>query len=111
MLALRAKTDRGLFFGHAPVFPGFLFFRYVNKRIIYTDEPMDGVKPIPDFLPSPHALVLREDNVKVTLQSSRSSLEFFKGEATAHNTHYQRVIRRRLDDYATRRLRRVTPPS
>ena len=30
MSALHAEIDRGLFFGHAPVPPGILFFRYVD---------------------------------------------------------------------------------
>nr|VFJ48880.1 MAG: hypothetical protein BECKFW1821A_GA0114235_10213 [Candidatus Kentron sp. FW] len=62
--------------------------RSMNMKIHYTDEPMDGVKIIPDFLPSPQALARREETVKVTLRLTRSSVEFFKREATRHNTHY-----------------------
>ena len=29
MLALRAKADRGCFFNRTPIFPEFLFFRYL----------------------------------------------------------------------------------
>lgn len=36
---------------------------------------------VEDFLPAPADLVLREDNVKVTLSLSRRSLDFFKREA------------------------------
>jgi hypothetical protein len=36
---------------------------------------------IKDFLPPPSELVLREDNVKVTLSLSRRSIDFFKSEA------------------------------
>jgi len=72
----------------------------MRKRITYTDEPMDGATVIPDFLPSPEELALREDTVKVTLQLSRTSVEFFKREAALHHTPYQRMIRRLLDEYA-----------
>ena len=72
----------------------------MNKKITYTDEPMDGVKTIADFLPSPGELALREDTVKVTLQLTRSSVDFFKQEAALHHTPYQRMIRRLLDEYA-----------
>ena len=76
----------------------------MSKRITYTDEPMDGVRVIADFLPSPGELALREDTVKVTLQLTRSSVDFFKREAHLHHTPYQRMIRRLLDEYATRQV-------
>jgi hypothetical protein len=53
-----------------------------------------------DFLPPPDQLVLREEPVKVTIALSRRSVEFFKAEAARHNTQYQRMIRRLLDQYA-----------
>ncbi len=61
---------------------------------------MDDVRVIRDFLPRPEELALREDTVKVTLQLTRSSVEFFKREAALHHTPYQRMIRRLLDEYA-----------
>jgi hypothetical protein len=39
------------------------------------------VKIIKDFLPHSSELVLKDDNVKVTLSLSRRSIEFFKREA------------------------------
>lgn len=76
----------------------------MSKRITYTDEPMDDLRVVADFLPSPEELALREDTVKVTLHLTRSSVEFFKQEATVHRTHYQRMIRRLLDEYATHQV-------
>jgi len=76
----------------------------MSKRITYTDEPMDGVRVIADFLPSPEQLALREDTVKVTLQLTRSSVDFFKQEAAVHHTPYQRMIRRLLDEYAAHQI-------
>jgi len=73
----------------------------MKKKIEYTDEPMDNVKVISDFLPSPEELVLKDQTVKITLSLSKSSVDFFKKEAKKYNTQYQKMIRRLLDDYAT----------
>lgn len=54
---------------------------------------------MPDFLPSPEELVLKDDTVKVTIALSKSSIAFFKREAKKHNTQYQKMIRRLLDAY------------
>ena len=71
----------------------------MKKKIVYTDEPMGDVEVVADFLPSPAELAFREDGVKVTLALSKSSVEFFKSEASKHHTQYQRMIRRLLDAY------------
>ncbi len=64
------------------------------------DEPMGNVKIIPDFLPSPEELALKEETVKITISLSKASIEFFKNEAKKYNTQYQKMIRRLLDEYA-----------
>lgn len=74
--------------------------RFMKKKIKYTNEPMGKLKIIPDFLPKPSELVLKEDNVKVTLMLSRESVEFFKKEADELHTQYQKMIRVLLDVYA-----------
>lgn len=71
----------------------------MKKKIVYTDEPMGDVEVVADFLPSPAELAFKEDGVKVTLALSKSSVEFFKSEASKHQTQYQRMIRRLLDSY------------
>ena len=63
-------------------------------------EPLGDLKVIPDFLPRPEDLVLRDEGIKVTISLSKRSVEFFKGEARKYNTQYQRMIRRLLDAYA-----------
>jgi hypothetical protein len=63
---------------------------------------------IPDFLPRPEDLVLREEGVKVTISLSKRSIEFFKSEAKKYNTRYQKMIRRLLDAYAERYSRPLT---
>lgn len=71
-----------------------------RKRVKYTDEPIGEVNVVPDFLPSPDALVLKEETVKVTLFLTKDSVDFFKGEAETRHTHYQKMIRALLDQYA-----------
>jgi len=71
----------------------------MKKKIVYTNESMGEVEVVADFLPSPAELSLREDGVKVTLALSKSSVAFFKAEASKHQTQYQRMIRRLLDAY------------
>lgn len=72
----------------------------MSNKINYEEGPMDVVKVIPDFLPSPEELAFREETVKVTIALSRASVEFFKQEADKHHTSYQKMIRRLLDEYA-----------
>jgi predicted DNA binding CopG/RHH family protein len=71
----------------------------MNAKIKYTDEPLGQLEVVADFLPSPAELAFREDGVKVTLALSKRSIDFFKEQATKHNTQYQRMIRRLLDAY------------
>jgi predicted DNA binding CopG/RHH family protein len=54
-----------------------------------------------DFLPAPDQLVLKEDNVKVTIALRKTSVEFFKREARKHHTSYQKMIRQLVDWYTT----------
>lgn len=72
----------------------------MSKRIRYTDGPIGDVKVVRDTLPPPSVLAFREEQVKVTIGLSKSSVEFFKKEARRHNTQYQKMIRRLLDLYA-----------
>ena len=74
--------------------------KFMNSKINYEDGPMDEVKVVPDFLPSPEELAFREETVKVTIALSRASIDFFKQEADKHHTSYQKMIRRLLDEYA-----------
>jgi len=70
-----------------------------KKRIKYADEPLGKVRVVDDFLPPPEELVFKEDNVKVTITLSKSSVDFFKREAKRNHTQYQKMIRRLLDLY------------
>ena len=83
----------------------------MSARIKYTDEPIGDIEVIEDFLPSPEELAFRDETVKVTIALSRSSVDFFKGEAEKHNTPYQKMIRRLLDTYVERHKRPPTTGS
>ena len=71
----------------------------MKKKISYINEPLGEVEVIRDFLPPPSELAFREEGIKVTLALSKSSVDFFKLEASKHQTQYQRMIRRLLDSY------------
>ena len=77
----------------------------MSKRTVkYTAGEVGRVRVVEDFLPVPADLVLREDNVKVTLSLSRRSLDFFKREARKRRVPYQRMIRALVDTYAERQV-------
>ncbi|MBI5417524.1 CopG family transcriptional regulator [Candidatus Poribacteria bacterium] len=71
----------------------------MKRKIKYTNEPMGELKIVKDFLPPPEKLVLKEDNIKVTISLSKSSIEFFKDIAKKQDTQYQKMIRSILDFY------------
>jgi len=62
---------------------------------------MGELRVIKDFLPPPDQLVLKEENVKITIALKRSSVDFFKKEAQKHRTSYQKMIRQLVDWYAS----------
>ena len=74
----------------------------MRRRLRYTNEPIGEVRVVRDFLPPPEELAFREDAVKVTIALSKRSVAFFKAEASRHNTQYQKMIRRLLDQYVNR---------
>lgn len=73
----------------------------MKKKINYSGEKIGEVKVIKDFLPKPEDLILKEDTVKVTLNLSKASIDFFKGLAKKHDSQYQKVIRTLLDNYTS----------
>lgn len=72
----------------------------MKTKVKYTDGPIDDVKVVKDFLPPPDQLAFKEDQVKVTIGLSKSSVDFFKAEAKKNHTQYQKMIRHLLDLYA-----------
>ena len=67
-------------------------------------EAIEQAEVIPDFLPSPDRLVLREETVRVTLNLNKRSVDFFKSSARENGVPYQSMIRRVVDIYAERYL-------
>jgi len=77
----------------------------MKKKTKYTEEAIDDVRIVEDFLPPPENLVFREETIKITIALSRESVEFFKQVAKRNKTQYQKLIRRLLDEYAIRHKR------
>jgi len=73
----------------------------MKTKIKYSDGPIGDVKVVRDMLPPPQELAFKEEQVKVTIGLSKSSVDFFKQEAKKHHTQYQKMIRRLLDVYAS----------
>ena len=71
----------------------------MNANTRYTNEPIGEPRVIRDFLPAPHELAFREEDVKITITLSKKSVDFFKAEAARGDMPYQRMIRRLLDAY------------
>lgn len=83
----------------------------MSAKIRYTNEPLGKLKVVPDFLPKPEELILRDEGVKITIALSKRSVQFFKREAEKHGTQYQRMIRRLLDAYVQHHSRPPTGQS
>ncbi|MCP4473934.1 MAG: CopG family transcriptional regulator [Gammaproteobacteria bacterium] len=71
-----------------------------KKTVKYTKGDMGKSQVVPDFLPEPKSLALREETVKVTLSLTKESVEFFKQQADKHHANYQTMIRNLLTKYA-----------
>lgn len=71
----------------------------MNKRTNEPDFPIGRLTRVKDILPPPDKLVAPEDNIKVTLLLSKSSVRFFKQQAAQHRTKYQRMLRELVDRY------------
>lgn len=71
----------------------------MSKKIKYTDEPMKMSARVKDFLPPPSQLVKRPETVKVTLELTADSLNFFKQQAKLNHVPYQRMLRGLIDAY------------
>ena len=74
----------------------------MKRKIKYTDEPLGKINVVRDFLPPPEELAFKQENVKVTMTLSKSSVEFFKKVAHKYHSPYQKMIRSLIDAYAAR---------
>lgn len=83
----------------------------MKRTVKYTDEELGRLEVVPDFLPPPDQLVLKEDAVKITISLSKRSVDFFKAHAARSKVPYQKMIRSLLDSYAEQHSRRPTKRS
>jgi len=74
----------------------------MKKKIKYTNGPIGRTKLVEDFLPSPAELMKAEVNVKVTLNLSLTSLNYFKKLSKKSGIPYQKIIRNLLRIYVLR---------
>lgn len=72
----------------------------MKSKINYSDEPLGELRVVKDLLPPPERLILKEDQVKVTISLNKKSVDFFKRIAREHKTSYQKMIRRVIDLYS-----------
>lgn len=63
--------------------------------------PVGKLTRVKDFLPPPHELIMPEETLKVTIALNKSTVEFFKKQASRHHTKYQKMIREVLDRYTS----------
>jgi predicted DNA binding CopG/RHH family protein len=66
------------------------------------NEPTGKLRTIQDFLPSPQELAKTDHRIKITIELDEATVLFFKREAEAQNTKYQRMMREILNYYAKR---------
>ena len=71
------------------------------KSPSYTNVPIGKIEIVKDFLPTPEELVLKDATVKVTLNLSKTSIDFFKSIAQKNGSQYQKIIRLILDSYSS----------
>ncbi|MDX2113410.1 MAG: CopG family transcriptional regulator [Alphaproteobacteria bacterium] len=82
----------------------------MKKKIRYESNPFGKVRlgkqvklaGLPLALPTPRELAEAEQTTKITLSLSSRSLRFFKEQADQFDIPYQVMIRRLLDEYASR---------
>ena len=73
----------------------------MKKKIKYSNEPLNELNLVSDFLPTPQQLSVRNRSTKITISLSTESVNFFKDQANQHDMQYQKMIRQLLDDYVT----------
>ncbi len=79
----------------------------MKKKITYKAAPADiadaimSSESIDDFLPAPELLIKKEDNVKITISLSKSSVNFFKEKAKKAGVPYQTMIKTVIDRYSS----------
>ena len=77
----------------------------MKKKIRYKKAPKDiadaisSSNKIEDFLPKPEELVLKEENIRITMNLTKRSVDFFKKKAIETGVPYQKMIKSLIDIY------------
>ena len=74
----------------------------MKRKTKNQDKPIGKLRTVQDFLPSPQELAKADHRVKITIELDETTVSFFKKEAEAQNTKYQRMMREILNYYAKR---------
>ncbi|PKL17743.1 MAG: CopG family transcriptional regulator [Spirochaetae bacterium HGW-Spirochaetae-5] len=83
----------------------------MKKKTTYKSAPADLTEAImlsesiDDFLPAPEFLIKKEENVKITISLSKSSVDFFKEKAKKAGVPYQTMIKTVIDKYSSHYLK------
>jgi predicted DNA binding CopG/RHH family protein len=70
-----------------------------TSDVIYEEGTLGRLQAIKDFLPPPEELVKKEEKVKITLELSKQSVDYFKKAAKSQGVAYQAMIRSLVDRY------------
>jgi predicted DNA binding CopG/RHH family protein len=71
----------------------------MKRKIQYTDSPLGDYEIVDDFLPSPDKLIRKHENVRVTINLNKTSVNYFKNLAKERHTPYQKIIRTLIEYY------------
>ncbi|MFN7226469.1 MAG: hypothetical protein ACK5UY_04365 [Holosporales bacterium] len=63
-------------------------------------NPIGKITVVKDFLPQPSQLVTKKNTVRITMEFTKDSIDFFKEAAEHHHASYQAMIRNLVDAYA-----------
>jgi len=81
----------------------------MKRKIVYTDAPqeieeaIENGKIIPNFLPAPEFLVLKEaDTEEVSIPLNSGSLAFYRNYARKKRITYKKLISSVLENYASK---------
>lgn len=72
-----------------------------KRRKLDPDMPIGKLVEVEDFLPPPDQIVFTKNKEKVTIELTKSTLDFFKFIAKKNHTKYQTMIRELLDKYVS----------
>ena len=83
----------------------------MQRGTTYTNERLGKLEIVPDFLPPPEDLVLKDEGVRVTVSLTKRSVEFFKAHASRANVSYRKMIGNLLEAYADRYSEKPAKPA